>query len=55
LRASKDSFLFPVAVALSGLPLIFFGVQYQRRCGKIAEVVPAIITESARSLRPIAR
>jgi hypothetical protein len=44
-----------MALTLSGLALIFFGVQYQRRRAKIAEVVLAIIPESARSLRPIAR
>jgi hypothetical protein len=51
----KDSFLFPMALTLLGLAVIFVGVQYQRHRDKIEEVLLAIIPESVRSLRPVAR
>jgi hypothetical protein len=51
----KDSFLFPMALTLLGLAVIFVGVQYQRHRGKIEEVLLAVIPESVRSLRPVAR
>jgi hypothetical protein len=51
----KDSFLFPMALTILGLAVIFVGVQYQRHRNKIEEVMLAIIPESVRSLRPVAR
>ena len=51
----KDSFLFPMVLTILGLAVIFVGVQYQRHRDKIEEVILAIIPESVRSLRPVAR
>jgi hypothetical protein len=51
----QDSFLFPMALTMLGLAIIFVGVQYQRRRDKIEEFLLAIIPESVRSLRPVAR
>ena len=51
----KDSFLFPMALTILGLAVIFVGVQYQRHRDKIEEVMLAIIPESIRSLRPVSR
>jgi hypothetical protein len=51
----KDSFLSPMALTLLGLTVIFVGVQYQRHRDKIEEVLLAVIPESVRNLRPVAR
>jgi hypothetical protein len=51
----QDSFLFPMALTMLGLAIIFVGVQYQRHRDKIEEFFLSIIPESVRTLRPVAR
>jgi hypothetical protein len=51
----KDSFLFPMALSLLGLAVIYLGVQYQRNREKFEEAVLALIPVSMRRLRPIVR
>jgi hypothetical protein len=51
----KDSFLFPMALTLLGLIVIFLGVQYQRHRTQFEDAVLAFIPESIRRLRPAER
>ena len=51
----KDSYLFPMALTLLGLAVIFVGVQYQRHRHRIEEAILALIPVSVRRLRPIER
>jgi hypothetical protein len=51
----KDSFLFPMALSLLGLTVIYLGVQYQRHRERLEEAVLDMIPVSIRRLRPIER
>jgi hypothetical protein len=51
----KDSFLFPMALTLLGLAVIYLGVQYQRHHRQFEEIVLGRIPESIRRLRPVER
>lgn len=51
----KDSFLFPMALSILGLAVIYLGVQYQRHRERFEEAVLAVIPVSIRRLRPIER
>jgi len=51
----KDSFLFPMALTILGLVVIYLGVQYQRHRERFEEAVLAAIPVSIRRLRPIER
>jgi hypothetical protein len=51
----KDSFLFPMALSILGLAVIYLGVQYQRHRERLEEAVLVVIPNSIRRLRPIER
>jgi hypothetical protein len=51
----KDSMMFPIALSLLGLLIIFVGVQYQRHHEEIESAVLAALPDFARNLRPVAR
>lgn len=51
----KDSFLFPMALSLLGLAVIYLGVQYQRHRQRFEEAVLVLIPVSMRRLRPMVR
>jgi hypothetical protein len=51
----KDSFLFPMALSILGLAVIYLGVQYQRHRERFEEAVLVVIPTSIRRLRPIER
>jgi hypothetical protein len=51
----KDSFLFPMALTILGLGVIYLGVQYQRHREGFEETVLAAIPPSIRRLRPTER
>lgn len=51
----KDSMLFPLALTLIGLLVIYLGVSYQRNRAAIEGFVLSLAPESVRRLRPIGR
>lgn len=51
----KDSMMFPFALSLLGLLIIFLGISYQRNREKIEAGVLAILPEGLKNLRPAAR
>ncbi|MGC1088720.1 MAG: hypothetical protein WA894_09805, partial [Candidatus Acidiferrum sp.] len=51
----KDSMLFPMALTLIGLLVIFLGVSYQRNRARIEQFVLSLTPETIQRLRPTAR
>jgi hypothetical protein len=51
----KDSMLFPFALSLLGLFIIFLGVQYQRNRDKVDRAILSILPSGIQNLRPAAR
>lgn len=51
----RDSFLFPMAVTLLGLAVIYLGVQYQRHSAAIEQSILDMIPVPLRKLRPVER
>jgi hypothetical protein len=51
----RNSFLFPMAVTLLGLAVIYIGVQYQRHSAALEQAILNLIPEPLRKLRPAER